>query len=65
MLVSVVIANYNYSQFLTSAVESIVAQSFRDLELVIVDDGNSDRSCDLVRHLEKTTEHHHCQLQES
>jgi glycosyltransferase involved in cell wall biosynthesis len=51
MLISVLIANYNYSQFLASAVESIVAQSFRDLELVIVDDGSSDGSCDLIRQL--------------
>jgi glycosyltransferase involved in cell wall biosynthesis len=54
MLVSILISNYNYAQFLAAAVDSIAAQSFRDLELVIIDDGSSDGSCDLIRELLET-----------
>jgi glycosyltransferase involved in cell wall biosynthesis len=47
-LVSVVMANYNGEQFLDSAVESILTQTYEDLELVIVDDGSTDGSRDIV-----------------
>ncbi len=43
-LVTVLINNYNYARFLTSAIESALAQSYRSLEVVVVDDGSSDES---------------------
>jgi glycosyltransferase involved in cell wall biosynthesis len=42
--VSVCIPSHNYAQFLPEAVESVLGQSHRDLELVIFDDGSSDGS---------------------
>jgi len=42
--ISIVMANYNYGRFLPTAVESVLAQSFADWELIIVDDGSSDDS---------------------
>jgi len=47
-LVSVVMANYNGEQYLASALNSILAQSFIDFELIIVDDGSSDTSRDII-----------------
>jgi glycosyltransferase involved in cell wall biosynthesis len=41
-LVSVVMAAKNYARFLPVAVESVLAQSFADWELLIVDDGSTD-----------------------
>ena len=41
-LVSVVIPFLNAQRFLGEAVESVLAQSFRDWELILVDDGSSD-----------------------
>jgi glycosyltransferase involved in cell wall biosynthesis len=38
--VSVVIPCYNHSQFLDAAIKSALAQTFPDLEVVVVDDGN-------------------------
>lgn len=43
-LVSVVIAFFNASQFLRDAVESVVAQTFTNWELLLVDDGSTDGS---------------------
>ena len=39
--VSVVMTVYNDFRFLDAAVDSVLAQDFRDLELIIVDDGNA------------------------
>ena len=40
-LVSIVIANYNYGRFLAEAVESVLAQSCPDYELIICDGGST------------------------
>lgn len=41
-LVSVVIASYNMGQYINQAVDSILAQHWRPLEVIVVDDGSTD-----------------------
>jgi len=43
-LVSVVIPLYNHAKFITETIESIVQQTYKNLELIIVDDGSKDNS---------------------
>ena len=42
--VSVVMPSYNVAPYISAAIESVCAQTFRDFELLIVDDGSSDQS---------------------
>ena len=48
-LVSVMIGVYNAEPYLAEAVESVFAQSYRPLELIVVDDGSTDGSADVAR----------------
>jgi glycosyltransferase involved in cell wall biosynthesis len=47
--VSAIVIFLDEERFLAEAVESILAQSFEDWELILVDDGSSDRSPELAR----------------
>ena len=47
-VVSVIINNYNYGRFLADAIESALAQSYRAVEVVVVDDGSTDNSRDVI-----------------
>ena len=46
--VSVVIPSYNHARFIGEAVDSVLGSSFKDLELVIVDDGSDDDTLDVL-----------------
>ena len=50
--VSVVIPTYNRAHILGRAIDSVLQQTHRDLELIIVDDGSSDGTAALVRGIE-------------
>jgi glycosyltransferase involved in cell wall biosynthesis len=47
-LVSVIMANYNYGHFLSEAIASVQEQTYSRLELVVVDDGSTDNSRDVL-----------------
>ena len=46
--VSVVVVNHNYGRFLRAAIDSALAQSYTDTEVVVVDDGSTDDSRSLI-----------------
>jgi glycosyltransferase involved in cell wall biosynthesis len=47
--VSVLIPTYNYARFIGEAVESVLAQDFRDFELLILDDCSTDNTAEVAR----------------
>src|SRR5262249_39077114 len=48
-LVSVVLPVYNCAQYASEAVQSILAQSFSNFEFIIIDDGSTDHTADVLR----------------
>ena len=48
-VVSVVMSVFNGERYLADAIESILAQTFRDFEFIIIDDGSTDRSLAILK----------------
>lgn len=46
--VSVIIANHNRADLLDEAISSVAAQTYRDFELIVFDDGSRDHSLDVI-----------------
>ncbi len=55
MKCSILINNYNYSKYVIECLESAVAQTHPDLEIIIVDDGSTDGSKDLIAAFAETS----------
>jgi glycosyltransferase involved in cell wall biosynthesis len=49
-LVTVYIVNHNYGQFIEQAIQSVLRQTMTDYELIIIDDGSTDNSREIIKH---------------
>jgi glycosyltransferase involved in cell wall biosynthesis len=49
-LISVVMSVHNADKYVTEAIDSILSQSFPDFEFIIIDDGSTDKTSDILQH---------------
>lgn len=54
-LVSVVLPTYNHAKYLKQSIESVLNQSYKNLELIIVNDGSNDVTRDLLKEYENSS----------
>lgn len=52
-LISVIVPVYNVEKYIDRCIESIVNQTYRDIELILVDDGSTDSSQEICKKWEK------------
>jgi glycosyltransferase involved in cell wall biosynthesis len=49
--VSVIMASYNHAPYVRAAIESVLAQSFQDFEILVTDDGSTDGTTEIVHEI--------------
>ncbi|WP_312300228.1 glycosyltransferase [Stutzerimonas nitrititolerans] len=47
-LLTVVVTSYNYARYVSSCIESILAQDFKDFELIVLDNASTDNTAELI-----------------
>jgi glycosyltransferase involved in cell wall biosynthesis len=47
-LVTVYITNHNYEKFIKQSIDSVLSQKFRNFEVIIIDDGSTDKSREII-----------------
>ncbi len=62
--VSVIIPVYNRADTIGRAIRSVLGQTFGDFEVIVVDDGSSDRTCEVVEQIGRWAHPNHQAYQE-
>ncbi|NEO78321.1 glycosyltransferase family 2 protein [Moorena sp. SIO4G3] len=52
-LVSVIIPAYNTEQFIEITLQSVLSQTYKNMEVIVVDDGSQDRTAEIVQSIAK------------
>lgn len=48
-LVSVLLVNYNHEDTLAETIQSVLDQTYKNIQFIIVDDGSTDKSCEIIQ----------------
>lgn len=51
--VSIIITNYNYGKYVAGAIKSALRQTYEDIEILVIDDGSSDKSQSVITKISK------------
>ena len=57
--VSVVVAAYNMARYLPYTIESVISQDYQDFEFIILDDGSTDTTAEVIRSYSDRIEYHY------
>lgn len=60
--VSVIIPNYNYARFLQQRIESVLAQTYTDYEIILLDDASTDDSVSILNHYKTNSRVTHLEI---
>lgn len=64
-MISVIIPAYNAQPYIKRCLDSVQAQTFTDFEVIVVDDGSTDRTADICKDYEKKDGRVHLYMQEN
>lgn len=56
MLISIIVPVYNVAQYLRACINSIINQTYRDIEIILIDDGSTDNSGDICEEYRRSDE---------
>lgn len=57
MRISIIIPIYNVEKYLRECVNSVLAQSYKDIEIILINDGSTDNSILICKEYEKIFKH--------
>ena len=53
-IVTVYITCFNYERFVRTAIESVLQQTYKNIDLIIIDDGSTDKSAEIINEYSST-----------
>lgn len=56
---SIIVTSYNYEQYISKTLESLANQTYKNFEVIIVDDGSKDNSVEIIEQYTKKYENFH------
>ena len=55
--VSVIIMSYNQDEYIDSAIKSVINQTYKNLEIIISDNGSTDKSKEIIETIQNQQKH--------
>lgn len=57
--ISIITASYNYAEYIEQTIESVIYQTYKNWEYIIIDDGSTDNSVELIKNYTKNYDNIH------
>ena len=55
-VLTVYITNHNYAPYIKKAIDSVLAQTYKNIDLIIIDDASKDNSAKIIKDYEKSSD---------